>query len=89
MITSGTFNTNLPFKIDPNNSRDALSSVFAAAVVNQNFREMLLNNPAEALQQGYLGRKFDLSQKDKSLIISSNAKSLTDLARQVVVNMGL
>lgn len=89
MITSSTFNTSLSLKMAPDSSHTGLSSVFAAAVVNQNFREMLLNNPAEALKQGYLGRTFTLSQEDTSLIMSSNAKSLADLAKQVVVNMGI
>lgn len=88
MITSSTFNTNLSLKIGTGGNHTGLSSVFAAAVVNQNFREMLLSNPSQALQQGYLGRKFALSQEDASLLVSSNAKSLADLAKQVV-NIGL
>jgi len=61
-----------------------LSSVFAAAVVSQGFRKMLLDDPESALKQGYLGKGFTLRPEEASLLISINAKSLTDLAKQVV-----
>ncbi len=32
-----------------------LSRMFAAAIVNQQFCSLLLNNPNEALRKGYLG----------------------------------
>jgi hypothetical protein len=88
MISSSTFTTKTPFKTNPHDSHPGLSSVFAAAVVNQNFREMLLNEPEKALKQGYLGKRFALSQEDASLLVSLNAKSLKDLANQVVRTMG-
>lgn len=84
MIASTTFATKLSLKVNTEDVHPGLSSVFAAAVVNQGFREMLLNNPEEALKQGYLGKSFALSQEDASLIVSLNAKSLADLAKQVV-----
>jgi hypothetical protein len=61
----------------------ALSRMFAAAVVNQQFCEMLLNNPREALRKGYLGETFALTQTESELVMSIRAKSLSDLARQV------
>ena len=84
MISLPSFNTKTPLKTNPRDSHPGLSSVFAAAVVNQNFREMLLKEPEKALKQGYLGKRFALSQADASLIVSLNAKSLSDLADQVV-----
>lgn len=57
-------------------------------MVNQNFREMLLNDPEAALQGGYLGRDFALSREETFLIVSINAKSLTDLAKQIVQTLG-
>jgi hypothetical protein len=87
MITSRTF-TKMPLKIDPQDTHTGLSGLFAAAVVSQSFREMLLNDPEKALRQGYLGKGFGLSQADASLIISLNAKSLPDLAKQVVQTLG-
>ena len=84
MISSTTFTTKIPLNTNPHDAHPGLSSVFAAAVVNQNFREMLLNEPEKALKQGYLGKSFSLSQEDASLLVSINAKNLTDLAKQVV-----
>jgi hypothetical protein len=88
MISTTTFTTSVPLKTNPLDPHPGLSSVFAAAVVNQNFRKMLLNEPEKALKQGYLGKSFALSQEDASLLVSLNAKSLTDLAKQVVHTLG-
>ena len=88
MINSRTFTTKVPLKMDPAEQHAGLSSLFAAAVVSKGFCEMLLNHPEEAINRGYLGKGFGLSQADASLIISLNAKSLADLARQVVQTLG-
>ncbi len=60
-----------------------LSRMFAAAVVNQQFCEMLLNNPQEALRKGYLGETFTLTKDERDLIVSIRARSLADLAREL------
>lgn len=60
-----------------------LSRVFAAAVVNRQFCDMLLQDPSIALQKGYLGESFSLSKEEQDLIISIRANSLSDLAKQV------
>ena len=88
MITSRTFTTKMPLKINPDERHTGLSGLFAAAVVSKGFRDMLLNDPEKALKQGYLGKDFGLSQADASLIVSMNAKSLADLAKQVVQTLG-
>jgi hypothetical protein len=88
MITSKTFVTNIPFKIDLQGSHSGLSRVFAAAIVSGGFRELLLSDPETALKQGYLGKSFALSQEETSLLVSINASSLTDLAKQVVQTLG-
>jgi hypothetical protein len=88
MISSTVFTSKLPIQSNPRDPHPGLSSVFAAAVVNQNFREMLLREPEKALKQGYLGKSFVLSQEDTSLLVSLNAKSLTDLAKQVIHTIG-
>jgi hypothetical protein len=61
-----------------------LNSVLAAAVVNQHFRDALLHNPEAALDQGYLGKRFSLSKQETYMILSVNASSLADLARQII-----
>jgi len=60
-----------------------LSRMFAAAVVNRQFCEMLLNNPREALNSGYQGEIFPLTTEELDLIDSIRAKSLSDFARQI------
>lgn len=83
------FKENLDYKADLSQQpHTGLNSVFAAAVVNQDFRETLLRNPSAALDQGYLGKGFSLSQNETSLILSINASSLADLARQVILVSG-
>jgi len=60
-----------------------LNKLFAAAIVNNQFCQLLLDHPEVALQQGYFGDSFDLSPEEQALIISIRAKSLPDLAQQV------
>ncbi len=89
MIASHTFTkTEMPLKMRPGNDHPGVSAVFAAAVVSQSFRNLLLKDPEEALRQGYLGKRFALSAEDASLIVSLNAGSLGDLAKQVVQTLG-
>ena len=88
MISSTSFTPKLPLNTNLHDPHPGLSSVFAAAVVNHNFCEMLLKEPEKAIKQGYLGKSFALSQEDASLLLSLNAKSLTDLAKQVVHTIG-
>ena len=84
MITSQTFQKtrSLSLASKPNSSSE-LSRVFAAAVINQQFCDMLLNQPQLALQNGYFGEPFLLSREELDLIVSIRARSLSDLATQV------
>ena len=84
MIAPFTYQNTLSQKFTSRpNSSSGLSQVFAAAVVNQQFCNMLLQNPSIALQKGYLGQTFSLSKEEQDLITSIRAKSLSDLAKQV------
>lgn len=89
MITSRTFTTKTPFRIGSHDSHLGLNSVLAAAVVNKDFRNMLLRNPRAALESGYLGEQFLLSAEEHSLLTSIQANSLTELAQQIVVSQGI
>jgi hypothetical protein len=84
MIAQFTYQNTSPrnFTSRPTSS-SGLSQVFAAAVVNQQFCDMLLHDPSIALQKGYLGEAFSLSKEEQDLITSIRAKSLSDLAKQV------
>lgn len=57
--------------------------VLAAAVVNKDFRKLLLTDARTAIDQGYLGESFLLSEKDAELIRSIRAKDLPDFAKQI------
>lgn len=65
-----------------------LSKLFEAAVINRQFCQLLLSQPETALRQGYLGNSFDLSSEEQALIISIQANSLPDLAKQVTTVLG-
>ena len=67
----------------PISTRTGLHRLFAAAVVSDQFRKTLLSKPEEALANGYLGQTFALSDREKLIIRSIRADTLTDLAQQV------
>ena len=60
-----------------------MSKLFEAAIVNRQFCQLLLSQPETALKQGYLGNSFNLSTEEQALIISIQANSLPELARQI------
>jgi len=66
---------------EPPRERIGLGHLFAAAVVNRQFREMLLDDPEAALQRGYLGEGFELSREERERLTSVRAQSLADLAK--------
>ncbi len=61
-----------------------IGHLFAAAVVNRQFREMLLEDPETALQRGYLGERFELSRDERERLTSVRAHSLADLAKLII-----
>jgi hypothetical protein len=84
MIAPMTYQTTFSRKPSPRPSiSTGISRVFAAAVVNRQFCDMLLQDPSIALQKGYLGETFPLSKEEKDLIVSIQANSLSDLAKQI------
>jgi len=85
MIAPMTYQNTLSINFTPRSTTisSGLSRVFAAAVVNQQFCKMLLQDPYAALQKGYLGESFFLSQQEQDLLVSIRANTLSDLAKQV------
>jgi len=74
----------LPLEVvETSKSNSGLNKLFAAAVVNDQFCQLLLGKPEVALRQGYFGDSFDLTPEEYALVISIRAKSLPDLAQQV------
>jgi len=61
-----------------------LNRLLAAAVVNDRFQKMLLDQPEKALQEGYHGEAFFLTREEYDLVLSIRASSLKDFAIQIV-----
>ena len=83
MIASAPYQTQVQIKVSSISASNGLTRVFAAAVVSRQFCKMLLQDPVAALQNGYLGEIFKLSNEEYNLLISIHAENLADLARQV------
>ena len=60
-----------------------ISRLLAAAVVNRKFRELLLVDPCQALDQGYEGENFSLTAYERKIVISIQAEDLNDFALQI------
>ena len=60
-----------------------ISRLLAAAVLNPNLRQLLLNDPELALISGFQGESFVFSREEHDLILSIRANSLADLANQL------
>lgn len=58
-----------------------ISKVISAAVINKSFREMLLDHPGLALNQGFGGQNFYLTDDEKAVICSIKATNLSDFSR--------
>lgn len=63
--------------------RSGLHRLFAAAIVNDQFRAKLLSEPEAAVTGGYLGQPFTLTDHEKKIIKTVQATNLTDFAQKV------
>ena len=61
-----------------------ITRLIAAAVVNKDFCQILLNDPNQALENGYQGEKFLLRKVERDLLLSVRASSLSELAGQLI-----
>ena len=59
---------------------DGLVRAFAAAVVDKSFERDFVKNPLEAIETGFLGETFEITDDEKKIFESMRAHSLTDLA---------
>jgi hypothetical protein len=66
-----------------------VTRLLAAAIVNRQFRHLLLSDPIQALNRGYQGEKFIFSRNERDLIFSIQANSLQELAEQLVSSLGI
>lgn len=63
--------------------RQEISRILTAAVINENFRKLLLANPDQALTKGYRGEPFHLAKEDRTRLSAIRASSLAEFAAQI------
>ena len=63
--------------------RQEVSRLLTAAVISNQFRQVLLSNPAKAINGGYGGEKFDLPRDQQKRMASIRATSLAEFATQL------
>jgi len=63
--------------------KQEMSRLISAAVINQQFRSMLLNDPAAAVSAGYKGEQFTLAEEEKVQLGQMRAVSLAEFAAQI------
>jgi len=64
-------------------SHQEYSRILTAAVINMQFRQLLLSNPARAIDIGFGGEVFDLAREEKKQVAAIRATSLADFASQL------
>ena len=60
-----------------------LSRLLAAAVVNPKFCHQLLEEPEQAIGNGFQGETFSFTDEERDLVMSIRADSLAGLANQL------
>lgn len=60
-----------------------LTRLISVAIISQRFRDLLLHDPARALDAGFHGQQFRLTPEQRELVLSIQAVSLTDFAAQL------
>ncbi len=63
--------------------RQEISRILTAAVINENFRKLLLANPDKALTTGYRGEPFHLAKEERVRLTAIRANSLAEFAAQI------
>lgn len=60
-----------------------LNQLLCAAIVNDSFRDTLLQNPAQAIATGYNDHDFSLTTEERDLLLEIKAQRIEDFAAQV------
>ncbi len=64
-------------------SSQEYSRILTAAVINMQFRQLLLSNPGKAIDIGFGGEMFNLAREEKKQVAAIRATSLADFASQL------
>jgi hypothetical protein len=77
--------SNNPFSIDSRHkpSNPEISRILSAAVINSQFRQLLLRDPIHAIHSGYRGERFSLDSTEQKTIASIKATTLAEFAAQL------
>jgi hypothetical protein len=90
MLTSPELQYSVSMLVSPSlEDHLELSRLLAAAVVNPSFCRLLLEDPQQAIDDGYLGEIFCLSEAERYLLLFIHADSLAGLARQITQCLGM
>ena len=90
MLVNTELQYSIPLLVSPSlEDHLEISRLMAAAVVNPSFRQLLLVDPGQAIENGYQGETFILSDAARYLLLFINADTLADLARQVAQAFGM
>ena len=60
-----------------------LNQLLCAAAINQQFCEILLRDPEQAVETGYMGQTFNLTPEEHQVVTGIRAEHLADFAAQV------
>ena len=82
MMPTQTLQTPIFVTVVPSDYTE-LSRLLAAAIVNDQFKMLLLDDPESALENGYLGESFQLTEEERALLVSIRSGTLTELAKQL------
>jgi hypothetical protein len=63
--------------------RSDINRVLTAAVINTQFRSLLLKNPGKAISRGYAGEQFKLGSEEQHKLASIKATNLAEFAWKV------
>lgn len=66
-------------------SKEGINLVFAAAIVNEEFRKKLLKveGSLTLLKKGYGGEIFDLTGEEITKLVTTEAETLAELAKKI------
>lgn len=90
MLPASELQFSVPVRVSPSlEDHLELSRLLAAAVVSPAFRHMLLVDPQQAIEDGYFGETFLLSEAERYLLLFIHADTLAELAGQIVKALGM
>ena len=90
MITTNELQCSVSIMVSPSlEDHHELSRLLAAAIVSPPFCNLLLVDPKQAIENGYQGETFLLSDAERYLLLFIHAESLAELTQQIAQAFGL